>query len=60
MQTYAVLAAVLRAKTVRLRLDRTDARAGLYTALKGCTRKVDAMALLGDLDKATVETCRLY
>jgi len=60
MQMYAALAAVLRAKTVRLRLDRTDARAGLYTALKGCTRKVDAMALLGDLDKARGKGLLLY
>jgi hypothetical protein len=44
MQMYAVLAAVFRAKTVRLRRDRTAARAGATTALKGCTRRVEAIA----------------
>lgn len=46
MQMYAALAAVLRANTVKLRRDRTGARAGLATALKGCTRR-DAAAIGG-------------
>lgn len=42
---YAVLA-----NTVKVRRDRTGARAGLVTARKGCMRNEAAIAAVGDLE----------